>query len=87
MNRSLITQELLQYIAGAFYISSVDDIDLDISLIKQEVIDSMGLLEIATFVQQRFNFPVSEKELNQENFGSINLITNYIISKTMAEAQ
>lgn len=83
MNATLITEELLQYISGAFYV--VGKIDLDESLIEQEVIDSMGLIEIVCFLEKKFGCAVSDTELNAENFGSINRIANFVLSKSGAE--
>lgn len=86
MNAKTIIQELLEYISSAFYVSSIDDIDLDKSLIQQEVIDSMGLMEIATFVEKRYGLAITEQDLNQTHFGSVNRIANFVLSRTLVEA-
>jgi len=87
MNAALITGQLLDYISDAFYVSSVNDIKLDESLIEQEVIDSMGLVEIVSFVERRFGCRVADDELNHENFGSVNRMVRFILAKTAVKAE
>lgn len=53
----------------------------DDSLLENGIIDSTGVLEIVTFLEENFNFQVEDEEIVPDNFDSINNINNYIINK------
>jgi acyl carrier protein len=82
MNTVTITKEqikelLLDFICRQFLVD-LEDIQLDKSLIDTGIIDSMGLIEIASFIGQNFNFKVNEDQMNRKNFGSVLLIVDFI---------
>lgn len=53
----------------------------DESLISRGVIDSLGLLRVIAFVEERFNIKVDDEEVIPTNFETINVIRNLIESK------
>jgi len=81
-NTEIITKEhikemLLDFICRQFLVD-LEDIQIDKSLIDAGIIDSMGLIEISSFIGQNFNFKVSEDQMNRQNFGSVLLIVDFI---------
>ncbi len=72
-----IKELLLDFICRQFLVD-LEDIELDKSLIDTGIIDSMGLIEIASFIEQNFNFKVKEEQMNRQNFGSVLLIVDFI---------
>ncbi len=59
-----------------------DEIDLDKSMIDEGIIDSFGLIEIATFMENEFQMQISEENMIRENFGSVHKIVNFIKKET-----
>ena len=59
-----------------------DEIDLDKSMIDEGIIDSFGLIEIATFLENEFEMKIGEEQMIRENFGSFNKIKNFIKRET-----
>jgi len=55
------------------------------SLLGNNIIDSLGFLDLLTYVETEFGITVEEDELSTENFESILSITGFIHSK-MASA-
>jgi acyl carrier protein len=55
-----------------------DEIDVETSLIDQGIIDSFGLIEIASFIEQKADVKVGEGQMTRENFGSFNKIVEFI---------
>jgi acyl carrier protein len=51
------------------------------SLLDNNIIDSMGFLDLVTFVENEFNITVEDDELMTENFDSIDSITEFINAK------
>lgn len=72
-----IQQELLEFLCRQFFVD-MEDIEIDKSLVDTGIIDSMGLIEIATYVQKEYGFKVTNDEMNRENFGSVIRIVNFI---------
>lgn len=77
LTREQISEQLLDFICRQFLVD-VEDIDMDKSLVDTGIIDSMGLIEISSFIQQNFSFVVNENEMNRKNFGSVTLIVDFI---------
>jgi acyl carrier protein len=51
------------------------------SLLESGIVDSMGVLELVTFVEQEFGINVSDEELVPENFQSIRLLADFVLAK------
>lgn len=50
----------------------------DASFLQLGIIDSMGALEVAMFLEQRFGFAVRENEMLPENLDSVNNLVRFI---------
>jgi acyl carrier protein len=56
-------------------------IALDEDLISSGIIDSMGILKLTAFLQQKFNIQIQDKDMNVGNFKSINSLKYFIETK------
>ena len=56
-------------------------LDPDSSLIVSGVIDSLALLRLITFIEEKFGVTVEDEEVVPENFETINIIKGMIESK------
>ncbi len=72
-----IKKQLLDFII-LNYLVEEDEIPLDESLVDTGVIDSVGLIEIASFIEENFGFTIKENHMNRDNFGSVNKIVEFI---------
>ena len=72
-----IQDNLLNFIAETFFVEK-DEIDLEESLVAEGIIDSMGLIEIAAYIEKEFFIAVQEDQMTRENFGSVVKIVNFI---------
>ena len=54
------------------------------SLLESGMLDSMGVLDVVTFIEQEYSFTVADEDLSPENFQSIDRIAAFIQSKTRA---
>jgi acyl carrier protein len=62
-------------------------LDPDSSLIDQQVLDSLGVLEVASFLEQRYLIEVDPAELVADNFESINKIADFVARKLASRAE
>jgi acyl carrier protein len=51
------------------------------SFLEKEIIDSTGVLELVSFVEERFGIEVGDEELIPDNFDSINKLGEYVRKK------
>lgn len=60
----------------------------DSSFLESGVIDSTGVLELVTYLENKFGFKIADEELVPENLDSINNVLRFIERKrkTVAEA-
>ncbi len=67
----------LEFLERNFMIER-DEFDHEESLVDQGVIDSLGLIEISTFLEKKFCFKVTEEMMTRDNFGSVVKIVHFI---------
>ena len=78
-----IEASIRTYIGENFaYRGGAADLPADKSLIDAGIIDSTGVLELVSFVEQEFGIQVGDTEMVPENFDSIGNLTNYIRRKS-----
>jgi acyl carrier protein len=51
-------------------------------LLKNGLIDSLGILDVVTFLEKEFDITVTDEELLPENFESIHCLSNFVRTKT-----
>lgn len=80
------TDELLKYIADNFTGNSADAVNAETSLFQGQVLDSLNLVELITFVESRFGIKVSPSEVSIDNLDTVNRIAGFIERKLAAAA-
>jgi acyl carrier protein len=51
------------------------------SFLEKGIIDSTGVLELVSFIEETFHIKVEDEELVPDNLDSLNKLTNYIRKK------
>ena len=51
------------------------------SLLQKGLIDSTGILEVVSFIEEKFGIAVEDNELVPENLDSISAIAKYVLRK------
>ena len=75
--RDRILDGLVTFVVRTFVVEA-SDIDLDKSLIDQGIIDSFGLIEITTFIDDTFGTKIQEKDMTREAFGSMRKMATFV---------
>ena len=57
---------------------SAADLDVEHDLLAGGVIDSLGLLKLIAWVEQRFDLLVHDTDLNPDNFRSVQAIDKFV---------
>jgi len=73
------------YILENFLFGTADNaLQDDSSFLESGIIDSTGVLELVSFVEETFEIEVRDEELIPENFDSVDKLARYITQKQAA---
>ncbi len=75
-----VRQRIRQFVQQQFPAARKGLSDSD-SLLKPGIIDSLGTLEIVTFLESEFQVQLTDEEMLSEHFESIDSLTQLVLSK------
>jgi acyl carrier protein len=58
--------------------SGVESVGHDDDLLAQDVIDSLGIVELVAFLESRYGIKVGDDDLLPENFRSVNSVVAFV---------
>ena len=76
-----VAAELTQFIRDEFPLARKQGVDADTSLIEHGIIDSLGILDIVTFIENRFAVILTDEEVVSETFDSIRALSAMVYTK------
>lgn len=76
-----IKEKVKSYIHQASHVDN-DKIRDESLIFREGYFDSMGFMVLITFIEEEFGIKTSDVDLTEENFESINAITEFISRKT-----
>ena len=80
--KSTIEQQIRTFIIENFLFGeSVNDLKETDSFLESGIIDSTGILELVSFIEETYAFQVEDEELIPENLDSIANVTTYVQRK------
>ena len=82
--RGRILDGLVTFVTRSFMVEA-SEIDLDKSLIDQGIIDSFGLVEITTYIDDAFGAKIQERDMTRESFGSVNKMATFVCRRKSGE--
>lgn len=75
-------EEIRKFISENFMIGEKGaGLKRDMSFLDNGIIDSLGVLELVSFIEERFGIEVKDEELIPENLDSIDNLLKYIKKK------
>ncbi len=60
------------------YPTASDDISGDTDLIETGILDSMGIIELVSYLEKEFSLSFPDDDITVDNFGSIDKIVSYL---------
>jgi acyl carrier protein len=69
------------FIMGNFLFGNDQDLNDDTSFLDEGIIDSTGILELVSFLEEEFDISVEDDEILPENLDSITNVTAYLEKK------
>ena len=77
-------EKIKTFIIENFLFGSKDGLKDETSFLEEGIIDSTGILELVTFLEEKFSITVEDEELVPENLDSINNLTAFLERKIAA---
>lgn len=73
--------EIRNFIVENFLYGQDDDFGEEVSLLEKGIIDSTGVLELVSFLEDKFAISVEDQELIPDNFDSLSRLSTYVSKK------
>jgi len=70
------------FIVENFLFGKANGLGEDSSFLDEGIIDSTGILELVSFLEEQYDISVEDEELVPENLDSINNVVAYLEGKT-----
>jgi len=70
-----------EFLTEQEYIKSAEVIDESESLLERGIIDSVGVLNLVSFLEETYGINIDEDDLMPENFDSLSAISSYVNRK------
>jgi acyl carrier protein len=80
-----VTAEIAAYIQREFVFDG-SELAPEESFLDSGIVDSMGVLEIVLFLEERFGIVVNDEDVLPEHFDSIERLSNYV-QRRLAETR
>jgi len=82
LETEIVPSKIRDFIARNFLFTDQGfDYPDDTSFLKEGIIDSLGIIELVSFVEKEFGISVADQELLPSNFDSVARLTAYISAK------
>ena len=78
---SELKEKIRGFIVENFLFGNDDGLTDNSSFLEEGIIDSTGILELVSFLEEEFGITVDDEDLIPENLDSINNVTNYLARK------
>jgi acyl carrier protein len=69
------------FIVDSFLFGEDEGLSDDTSFLKQGIIDSTGVMQLVSFIQDQYNLTVDDEDLTPENLDSIRKVSAFIERK------
>lgn len=82
LTASSVTGQVREFVTTNFLYAREDfTLRDDHRLLEAGIIDSMGALELVAFLEETFGLTVSDGDISEANFGSVQAIVAYVLRK------
>jgi acyl carrier protein len=77
------TEKVRQFIVDSFLFGEAGDLTSDdASFLEEGIIDSTGVLELVTFLEEEFGIKIEDEDLIPDNLDSVNKVASFVACKS-----
>jgi len=81
-----VAQNIREFITANFLYGQERPLKDDDSFLGEGIVDSTGVLQLVSYLEETYGFTVEEEELTPENMDSVGSVTAYVCRKLSATA-
>jgi len=85
MQKTDIERDVRTFIADQFFNGRTEEVSAE-ALLLGSVVDSSGLLELVTYLQEHFGITVEDEDIVLEKLGSVERVVAYVDGKLKAKS-
>ncbi len=79
--QSVFAGEVRNFVISNFLLGKDEGFSDNASFLEQGIIDSTGILELVSYLEDTYGIEITEEELNPDNLDSISKIATYLSTK------
>lgn len=80
-----IIENVRAFVVDTFLFGESERLSNDSSFIGERIVDSTGMMELISFLEQHFGVTIDDTELIPENLDSVNNIRRFLLRKLASE--
>lgn len=81
MDETSIQKEIREFVFENFVVDVDEELSDDESFLESGLIDSTGILELITFLEDAFDIEIEDEEMIPENLDGIATVARFVASK------
>ena len=81
LTETIIKDKVKEFVINNFLLGNAKNLNDDDSFIEKGIIDSTGVLELVSFIEEAFRIKIEDEELVPDNLDSLNKATSYVKRK------
>jgi acyl carrier protein len=76
-----IGQTICSFLLDKFPLARKSGVEKNTPLLESGILDSLGILDVVSFLENEFSITISDEELVPENFQSMDTLTSFVLAK------
>jgi acyl carrier protein len=81
LDSNQVSEQIRNFILERFPLARKHNFDYKTPLLETGLLDSLGILDVVEFVEQRIGIPMSDDDLVPENFQTVEDISAFLVRK------
>jgi acyl carrier protein len=76
-----IEQRIHAFLLEKFPLARKAGVDRDTALLEKGILDSLGILDVVSFLESEFSILISDDDLVPENFQTLSTLSAFVLKK------
>lgn len=76
-----VEQKILTFLLDKFPLARKAGIERDTALLEKGILDSLGILDVVSFLESEFSILINDEDLLPENFQTLSTLSAFVLKK------
>jgi acyl carrier protein len=81
MTANSIEKKIHSFLLEKFPLARKSGVENDTALLEKGILDSLGILDVVSFLESEFSITINDEELVPENFNSLGTLSSFVEKK------